>query len=236
MKHLKNFVFAMFAMLSTLFFSTMPALAGEADLVVPSFAAHQDSYNLLVAGIVISALGIIIGIIQYFNVKNIKAHKSMLMVGNLIFETCKTYLVQQGKFLVLLEVLIAICIGFYFGVLQDLDAKGVLMILAWSVIGILGSYGVAWYGIGRCEGCQTVWLEVWSREDVVGGCPVVGHRLLRFAILWSCIAHIGDLRTLCVDGSFRIGNLLLQFTGQERGGELRFGSVGYVWYGYWFVG
>ena len=147
MKHLKNFVFAMFAMLSTLFFTTMPALAGEADLVVPSFAAHQDSYNLLVAGIVISALGIIIGIIQYFNVKNIKAHKSMLMVGNLIFETCKTYLVQQGKFLVLLEVLIAICIGFYFGVLQDLDAKGVLMILAWSVIGILGSYGVAWYGI-----------------------------------------------------------------------------------------
>ena len=147
MKHLKNFVFAMFAMLSALFFSTVPALAGEADLVVPSFAAHQDSYNLLVAGIVISALGIIIGIIQYFNVKNIKAHKSMLMVGNLIFETCKTYLVQQGKFLVLLEVLIAICIGFYFGVLQDLDAKGVLMILAWSVIGILGSYGVAWYGI-----------------------------------------------------------------------------------------
>ena len=147
MKLLKNFVFAMFAMLSTLFFTTMPALAGEADLVVPSFAAHQDSYNLLVAGIVISALGIIIGIIQYFNVKNIKAHKSMLMVGNLIFETCKTYLVQQGKFLVLLEVLIAICIGFYFGVLQDLDAKGVLMILAWSVIGILGSYGVAWYGI-----------------------------------------------------------------------------------------
>ena len=147
MKLLKNFVFAMFAMLSTLFFTTMPALAGEADLVVPSFAAHQDSYNLLVAGIVISALGIIIGIIQYFNVKNIKAHKSMLMVGNLIFETSKTYLVQQGKFLVLLEVLIAICIGFYFGVLQDLDAKGVLMILAWSVIGILGSYGVAWYGI-----------------------------------------------------------------------------------------
>ncbi|MBQ2872286.1 sodium-translocating pyrophosphatase [bacterium] len=147
MKHLKNFVLAMFMMLGTMIFTAIPTLASEADLVVPSFTSHPTSYNLLLAGIVISALGIVVGIIQYFNVKRIKAHKSMLAVGNLIFETCKTYLIQQGKFLVLLEILIAICIGFYFGVLQHLDAKGVLMILAWSVIGILGSYGVAWYGI-----------------------------------------------------------------------------------------
>lgn len=174
MKHLKTFVFAMFAMLSALFFSTMPALAGEADLVVPSFATHQDSYNLLVAGIVISALGIVIGIIQYFNVKNIKAHKSMLMVGNLIFETCKTYLIQQGKFLVLLEILIAICIGFYFGVLQNLDAKGVLIILAWSVIGILGSYGVAWYGIrmNTLANARTAFVALKGKPYEILGIPL----------------------------------------------------------------
>ena len=174
MKHLKNFMLMLLAMLGTLFTSVIPAFAGEADLVVPSFAAHQDSYNLLVAGIVISALGIVIGLIQYFNVKNIKAHKSMLMVGNLIFETCKTYLVQQGKFLVLLEVLIALCIGFYFGVLQDLDAHGVLMILAWSVIGILGSYGVAWYGIrmNTLANSRTAFVALKGKPYEILGIPL----------------------------------------------------------------
>ncbi len=147
MENLKKFGMMLCTMLTAVLFSAAPSMASEADLVVPSFAQHQSSYNLLVIGIVISALGIVIGIIQYFNVKRIKAHQSMLAVGNLIFETCKTYLIQQGKFLVLLEILIAVCIGFYFGVLQHLDAKGVMMILGWSVVGILGSYGVAWYGI-----------------------------------------------------------------------------------------
>ena len=68
-------------------------------------------------------------------------------VGNTIFETCKTYLVQQGKFLIVLEILIGLCIAFYFGYLQHMGAAGVLTILGWSVIGILGSYGVAWFGI-----------------------------------------------------------------------------------------
>ena len=80
-------------------------------------------------------------------IKKIKVHPVMEAVGTTIFETCKTYLIQQGKFLVLLEVFIAICIGFYFGVLQHMGLQGVLTILAWSVIGILGSYGVAWFGI-----------------------------------------------------------------------------------------
>ena len=71
----------------------------------------------------------------------------MAEVGNTIFETCKTYLIQQGKFLLVLEVLIALCIAFYFGYLQHMGLKGVLTILAWSVIGILGSYAVAWFGI-----------------------------------------------------------------------------------------
>ena len=68
-------------------------------------------------------------------------------VGNTIFETCKTYLIQQGKFLAVLEILIGLCIAFYFGYLQHMGLAGVLTILGWSVIGILGSYSVAWFGI-----------------------------------------------------------------------------------------
>jgi K(+)-stimulated pyrophosphate-energized sodium pump len=144
---LKNFGYwSILAFVGSLFTAT-PSFASEADLVVPSLAAHPADFKLLLVGMAISALGLVFGIFEYFKVKNIKAHKSMLDVGNLIFETCKTYLIQQGKFLVVLELFIATCIGFYFGFLEHMDAQGVLMILGWSVIGILGSYGVAWYGI-----------------------------------------------------------------------------------------
>lgn len=144
---LKNFGYwSILAFVGSLF-AAAPSFASEADLVVPALSAHQSDFNLLVVGMVISALGLVYGIIEYLKVKNIKAHKSMLDVGNLIFETCKTYLIQQGKFLVVLELFIAACIGFYFGFLEHMDAQGVLMILGWSVVGILGSYGVAWYGI-----------------------------------------------------------------------------------------
>jgi K(+)-stimulated pyrophosphate-energized sodium pump len=98
-------------------------------------------------GFVICILGMLFGGYMYLKLKAIPAHKSMLDVSAIIFETCKTYLIQQGKFLVILETFIAICIAYYFGVLQEESTGGVLLILAWSVIGILGSYGVAWFGI-----------------------------------------------------------------------------------------
>jgi len=156
-KKTSEFGFMAFLMFCISMFAGAPAWASEANLVVPNLAqdttvynlgfAHATSFEILVAGMVISALGLVVGVIEYFSVKKIKAHKSMLDVGKLIFETCKTYLVQQGKFLIVLEVFIATCIGFYFGVLEHMDLNGVLMILGWSVVGILGSYGVAWYGI-----------------------------------------------------------------------------------------
>ena len=125
-----------------------PALASEADLVVPSIKdISPDSFNLLLIGMVISVLGLILGFIEFLRIKKLDVHKAMAEVGNTIFETCKTYLIQQGKFLLVLEVLIALCIAFYFGYLQHMGIGGVLTILAWSVIGILGSYAVAWFGI-----------------------------------------------------------------------------------------
>jgi len=119
--------------------------ASEADLNIPRLSDSQN--NLLLYGFIICALGIVFGFYQFLKVKKLPAHKSMLEVSNVIFETCKTYLLQQGKFLIILFIFIASCIGFYFGYLQNSGIAGVTLILMWTVIGILGSYCVAWFGI-----------------------------------------------------------------------------------------
>ncbi len=133
------------ATIMALFLFGIPAFAGEANLIVPKISGLN--FNLLTAGIIVSFLGLIWGLIAYGQIKSIKAHKCMIEIGNTIFETCKTYLIQQGKFLIVLEILIAVCIAFYFGFLQEMSLKNVLIILTASVAGILGSYGVAWFGI-----------------------------------------------------------------------------------------
>ena len=143
-----NSPMALLAMFAVMFLGISPALASEADLVVPSIRQiSPSSYTLLVIGICISVIGLIFGLIEFLKIRKLDVHKAMDDVGNTIFETCKTYLVQQGKFLLVLEVLIGLCIAFYFGYLQHMGFKGVLTILAWSVIGILGSYSVDWFGI-----------------------------------------------------------------------------------------
>jgi K(+)-stimulated pyrophosphate-energized sodium pump len=125
--------------------AVQPSWASEAELNIPILSKTQNSY--LMVGLIICILGMIFGAYEYRKVKNLPAHKSMLDVAGLIFETCKTYLIQQGKFLIVLEIFIGICIAYYFGALRHMAAQGVLLILAWSVVGILGSYGVAWFGI-----------------------------------------------------------------------------------------
>ena len=121
------------------------AFAGEANLVLPQLEASQVS--LLVMGMVVCVLGMLFGFYQYKKVEKYQAHKSMLEVANTIYETCKIYLIQQGKFLIALFLLIGLCIAFYFGFLSKMPFGSVLFILMWTVIGILGSYSVAWYGI-----------------------------------------------------------------------------------------
>ncbi|MDD3880401.1 MAG: sodium-translocating pyrophosphatase, partial [Syntrophomonas sp.] len=135
------------ALLSLLMLLLWPAVAfaGEANLVIPKLSPEQN--NLLIAGIVVCVLGMLFGLYQFTQVKKLPAHQSMLDVASIIYETCKTYLIQQGKFLILLFAFIGFCIAFYFGFLQKTPLSGVLLILAWTVIGILGSYSVAWYGI-----------------------------------------------------------------------------------------
>lgn len=133
--------------LSTLLFllSSATALASEADLKIPELSADQN--NMLMMGLIVCTIGLLFGIFQFLKVKKLKAHQSMLDVAQIIYETCKTYLSQQGKFIAILFVFIAACIAFYFGVLNHTGAFGVTLILMWTVIGILGSYGVAKFGI-----------------------------------------------------------------------------------------
>ena len=133
------------ASLAAICFLPMLASASEADLKIPELSAGQN--HLLMWGFIVCSLGLIFGWYHYRRTKKLKAHKSMLEVSNIIFETCKTYLWQQGKFLFWLFLIIAACTTFYFGFLQEKGFWGVALILAWTVIGILGSYGVAWFGI-----------------------------------------------------------------------------------------
>ncbi|MCP4911142.1 MAG: sodium-translocating pyrophosphatase [Bacteroidetes bacterium] len=120
--------------------------ASEADLVIPEGVKDQ---SILYWGFLVTFVGFLFGFYQFAQVKKIKAHKSMLDVAQVIFETSKTYLIQQGRFLAILFVFIGAAVAFYFGWLSDANfgIGGVAMILGWTVIGILGSYSVAWFGI-----------------------------------------------------------------------------------------
>jgi K(+)-stimulated pyrophosphate-energized sodium pump len=125
---------------------------GEATLVLPdlghvTFLGTMPGSTLLSGGIVVCLLGLTFGLVIYRQLKNLPVHKSMREISELIYETCKTYLVTQGKFILLLEVFIGIVMIFYFGVLRHFDALKVVVILLFSLIGIAGSYGVAWFGI-----------------------------------------------------------------------------------------
>ncbi len=123
------------------------AMASEADLKLPQDFASQPETSILYWGFAVVVLGLLFGFWQFSKVRKLKAHKSMLEIGNVIFKTCSTYLKQQGKFLLLLFLFIGAAMALYFGVLQGMPVGSVVLILGWTVVGILGSYGVAWFGV-----------------------------------------------------------------------------------------
>jgi len=142
----ENLAGACFMLLATLA-APILAMASEADLEMPAGFASSPDASILYWGFAIVVLGLLFGFWQFSNVRKLKAHKSMLEIGNVIFKTCSTYLMQQGKFLGLLFIFIGAAIALYFGVLSHMGAGAVVLILAWTVVGILGSYGVAWFGV-----------------------------------------------------------------------------------------
>ncbi len=137
-----------------IFGATTGAFASEADIHIPDLSAVKfDGLGgitgpmLMYIGIGICAIGALFGLLQYKQTKALDVHESMAKVSHTIWETCKTYLFTQGKFLAILWVLIAGCMVYYFGFLQHNSAAHVVVILLASILGILGSYGVAWFGI-----------------------------------------------------------------------------------------
>ncbi len=131
------------------------AFAGEADIKLPDLGSVDFSVmgtsihgmTILYLGLVVCVLGVAFGLVQYVQTKNLPVHRSMASVSNTIWETCKTYLMQQGKFLAALWVLIAVCMWYYFSFLEGKPIGELVIILSCSILGILGSYGVAWFGI-----------------------------------------------------------------------------------------
>ncbi|HET9269663.1 MAG TPA: sodium-translocating pyrophosphatase, partial [Vicinamibacterales bacterium] len=128
-----------------------PRAGGEVNLVLPDLSqvdvGGYSSRMLLMVGLGVSALGMLFGLVILTQLKNLPVHRSMREISELIYETCKTYLQTQGKFIAILEIFIAVVIVLYFGVLTGLEPLRVGIILLFSVIGILGSYSVAWFGI-----------------------------------------------------------------------------------------
>ncbi|HXW06212.1 MAG TPA: sodium-translocating pyrophosphatase [Vicinamibacterales bacterium] len=124
---------------------------GEANLVLPDLGVVEfqgiNGRTLLMAGLLVCVLGLAFGMVIFTQLRNLPVHRSMREISELIYETCKTYLITQGKFILILELFIGVIMVFYFGVLQHFDAVKVAIIVLFSLIGIAGSYGVAWFGI-----------------------------------------------------------------------------------------
>src|SRR5271169_5006435 len=150
-------------LLTALILMSLPAPAfaqstagGEANLVLPdlaqaTFLGGTNGRTLLTWGLLVCALGLLFGFVTFTQLRNLPVHKSMLEISELIYETCKTYLITQGKFLLVLWVFIAAIISLYFGWLAPVPGKSVAItlpvILFFSLVGMAGSYGVAWFGI-----------------------------------------------------------------------------------------
>jgi K(+)-stimulated pyrophosphate-energized sodium pump len=132
-----------------------PTEGGEAALKLPDLSEVAflgiDGHRLLLGGLVVCFLGLLFGLAIYIQLKNLPVHRAMREISELIYETCKTYLITQGKFIMLLWVFIAAIVVAYFGVLRPVPGHSIAitlpMILLFSLVGIAGSYGVAWFGI-----------------------------------------------------------------------------------------
>jgi K(+)-stimulated pyrophosphate-energized sodium pump len=140
-------------MLQAAAFAQPSEASGEASLRVPDLSSvsflGMNGHNILMIGLIFCCFGLLFGLVIYMQLQKLPVHRAMREISELIYETCKTYLITQGKFLMLLWVFIAVVILAYFGWLRPINPVGVTLpiILAFSILGILGSYGVAWFGI-----------------------------------------------------------------------------------------
>jgi len=194
---------------------------GEANLKVPDLGqvavGGRNGRTLLLLGLVVCALGLLFGIVIFKQLRGLPVHPAMREISELIYETCKTYLITQGKFLLVLEAFIGVIIVLYFGVLLAFDMSKVLIILAFSLIGIGGSYGVAWFGmrINTFANSRTAFASLEGKPFPVYAIPLkagmsVGMLLISVELfLMLCILLFipGDYAGPCFIG-FAIGESL----------------------------
>jgi K(+)-stimulated pyrophosphate-energized sodium pump len=194
---------------------------GEANLVLPDLGVvtvgGYDGRTLLNIGLGVSALGILFGLVILYQLKNLPVHRSMREISELIYETCKTYLITQGRFLAILELFIVAIIVLYFGVLEGMEFSRVLIILVFSVIGILGSYSVAWFGIrvNTYANSRTAFASLEGRPYPVYAIPLkagmsIGMLLISVELLIMLFILLfipGDYAGACFIG-FAIGESL----------------------------
>src|SRR3989449_6827051 len=202
-----------------------PALAagdaGEASLRVPDLGQTDvGGYNgrtLLTGGLGVCVLGMVFGLVIMRQLKNLPVHRSMREISELIYETCKTYLITQGKFLLILEIFIAVVIVLYFGVLLKFEALRVVIILLFSLVGIAGSYGVAWFGIrvNTFANSRTAFAGLRGKPYPIHRIPIeagmsIGMMLISVELLMMLIILLyipGDYAGPCFIG-FAIGESL----------------------------
>jgi len=161
---------------------SLPAFAGEADIILPDlstvtftlFGSTVSGVSIMYFGIIICFVGLIFAVMQANQTKNMPAHKAMLEVSAVIWETCKSYLAQQGKFLFILWLLIAACMVYYFMGLSHAPFGNMVIILICSILGILGSYGVAWFGmrINTWANSRTAFASLRGRPVEVVNIPL----------------------------------------------------------------
>lgn len=176
MKNICRFLF-----LSAFCLACSPALASEADLILPDlsysfelFGRTMTGKGLLSIGMVICFLGMAFGLSEYVRIKKLPVHKTMEDVSILIHKTCDTYLFQQIKLLCLLEIIIGACLFYYFYILRDFPLIRVGVIFMWSLLGIAGSVGVAWFGIiiNNYANCRTAFAALRAKPDDVMALPL----------------------------------------------------------------
>ncbi len=211
------------AILLGLIVTPLFTFASEADLVLPEFRDITffnnglTGWSLLIWGSIFVFAGLFFGLYQVVKIKKYPVHQSMKSVANTIYETCKTYLLQQGKFLLILFAIIAVVVIFYFGFLNDKKVSDVLMILLWTVLGILGSYAVAWFGvrINTYANCRTSFASLRGKPWEVVSIPLqsgmsVGLLLITIELIMMLIILLlvpSELAGACLIG-FAIGESL----------------------------
>src|SRR5216110_804020 len=222
-RHVPSVILAALVVLALVSVVAPPVLAagGEASLIVPDLGhvtfGGVGGRALLMWGLVVCVMGLVFGMVIFSQLKNLPVHAAMREISELIYETCKTYLITQGKFLLILEAFIGVIIVLYFGALLKFDALKVVIILAFSLIGIGGSYGGGWFGmrINTFANSRTAFASLEGKPFPVYAIPLkagmsVGMLLISVELfLTLCILLFipGDYAGPCFIG-FAIGESL----------------------------